>query len=142
MLSNSLTSGPLPLSARPSARLISAPSFLRGAASKSREMSCKLLGRMKAVRRRRARLRFARSLHLATGREGGLHPRPRVRAGARLGGSEILLVGDRMGNNCMPFPAGKSTAKRSESLLSPSLPLSLFSLSPRMQHRGHKLPTS
>ena len=31
-----------------------------------------------------------------------------------LGVSEILAVGDRMGNNCVPSPEGESAAKRSE----------------------------
>ena len=33
---------------------------------------------------------------------------------ALLGVSEILAVGDRMGNNCVPSPEGESAAKRSE----------------------------
>ena len=58
---------------------------------------------------------------------------------ALLGVSEILAVGDRMGNNCVPSPEGESAAKRSEPL-TPTLLHAL--LRRRMQQRGHKLPTS
>ena len=39
---------------------------------------------------------------------------PGVSVCERLGVSEILAVGDRMGNNCVPSPEGESAAKRSE----------------------------